>query len=80
MPPLKLLTNEGGYQVEVTPKVPPDLEVAYAGHYELAENFVKALRGEEEMVVKQEEVLNVIRTIEGLYRSALEGREIKILQ
>jgi predicted dehydrogenase len=79
LPPLKLLTNQDGYQVEVTPKVPPDLEVAFAGHYELAANFVKALRGEEEMVVKREEVLNVTRTIEGLYQSALEGKEIKIL-
>ena len=79
LPPLKLLTNQNGYQVEVIPKMPPDLEVAFAGHYELASNFIKALRGEEEMIVKQEEVLNVTRTIEALYQSAVEGREIRIL-
>ena len=76
--PLRLFTNQDGYQVEVTPKVPPDGEVAFAGHYELASNFVKVLRGEEEMIVKPEEVLNVTRTIEALYQSALEGREINI--
>jgi predicted dehydrogenase len=76
LPPLKLLNNQGRYQVEVTPKVLPDRDVVFAGHYGLTENFIKVLRGEEEMVVKREEVLNVVRTIEGLYRSAAEGREI----
>jgi len=77
LPPLKLLTNQDGYQVEVTPKVPPDLEVAFAGHYALTANFVRALRGEEEIVVKREEVLNVTRTIEALYQSALAGKRSK---
>jgi predicted dehydrogenase len=80
LPPLKLFTNQGGYQVEVTPRVPPDQEVAFAGHYELVLNFVRALKGEEQMIVKQEEVLNVTRTIEALYQSASEGREVQILQ
>ncbi len=79
LPPLRLLTNQDGYQVEVTPRLPPDPERAFAGHYELAANFIRALRGEEEMLVKPEEVLNVTRTIEGLYQSALAGQEVKIL-
>jgi predicted dehydrogenase len=76
LPPLKLLNNLDRYQVEVAPKVLPDRDVPFPGHYDMIENFVKAMRGEEEMVVRREEVLNVMRAIEGLYRSAEAGREI----
>jgi predicted dehydrogenase len=76
LPPLKLLNNQGRYQTEVLPRVLPDREVAFAGHYGLTANFIKTLRGEEEMLVKQEEALNVARAIEALYRSASEGHEV----
>lgn len=77
-PPLKVLVNSAGYQTEVIPKIPSDREVAFAGHHELVRNFINALEGKEEMVVKPEEVLNVMRTIEALYQSAAEGKEIRI--
>ena len=78
LPPLKLFTNQGRYQVEVEPKVLPDLNVPFSGHFGLTENLVKVLRGEAERVVKPEETLNVIRAIELLYRSSAEGREIQV--
>jgi predicted dehydrogenase len=77
LPPLRLFTNQGRYQVEVAPKVLPDPDVPFSGHYGLTENFIKALHGEEEPIVKPEETLNVICAIELLYRSAAEGREIE---
>jgi predicted dehydrogenase len=78
LPPLKLFTNQGRYQVEIEPKVLPDLDVPFSGHYGLTENFVKALRGEAERVVKPEETLNVMHAIELLYRSAVEEHEIQV--
>jgi predicted dehydrogenase len=76
LPPVKLLTNQGRYQAEVFPKVLADRDVAFAGHYGLTANFIKFLRGEEEMLVKKEEVCNVVRALETLYRSASEGHEV----
>ena len=76
LPPLKLLNNLGRYQAEITPKVLPDRQVPFPGHYVATENFIQSLRGEAEMIVRREEVLNVIRAIEGLYISAEQGREI----
>ena len=76
LPPLKLLNNLGHYQTDLLPRVPSDRDVFFAGHYRLTANFLKALQGEEEMLVKKDEALNVIRAIEGLYRSAEAGREI----
>jgi predicted dehydrogenase len=77
LPPLKLFTNQGRYQVEVSPKVMPEPGVSFSGHYGMTENMVKALRGEEEMVVKPEQTLTVVRIIELMYRSSQEGREIQ---
>ena len=80
LPPLKLIANMGRYQVEVEPKVFPDEIETFPGHWGLAENFVKVLRGEAEQIVKREEVLNVIRAIEGFYQSAAAGREVRLDQ
>lgn len=77
LPPVKLFNNQGRFQTEVLPKVLPDRDVAFAGHYGLTANFVKYLRGEEEMLVKQAEALNVVRAIDALYRSAREGHEVQ---
>jgi predicted dehydrogenase len=76
--PLKLITNMGRYQVDIAPKVLADRNVAFAGHWEITAHMLRVLRGEEEMIVKREEVLNVIRALEGLYRSGTEGREVRL--
>ena len=76
LPPLKMLNNFSRYQVDVVPRVPKDRDVIFFGHYGATVNMLKALRGEVEVVVKKEEVLNVIRTIEALYKSAEVGHEI----
>jgi predicted dehydrogenase len=76
-PPV-LVTNMGRYQVDVTPKVPRDHDVPFYGHWLAAEHFVRVLRGQEELMVRKEEVLNVMKALDALYRSAEEGREVRV--
>jgi predicted dehydrogenase len=77
--PLLLVRNMGSYQVDVSPYVPADPDIPFYGHWRLAQHVVRVLRDEEEPIVRQEEVLNVIRALEGLYRSAAKGREIELV-
>ena len=74
--PLTLVRNMGSYQVDVTPKVPSDPNVPFYGHWKETRHMIDVIRGRDELCVKREEVLNVIRALEGLYRSAEEGHEI----
>ncbi|HPD16756.1 MAG TPA: Gfo/Idh/MocA family oxidoreductase [Planctomycetota bacterium] len=76
--PLTLVTNLGSYQVNVTPQVPAGRNVAFSGHWEEAEHFVKVIRGEAKLLVTREQVLSVIRTLDALYESAATGREIAV--
>jgi predicted dehydrogenase len=65
--------------VDVTPKLPtPEPNVPFYGHWGLAHHVVRVLRHEEKPIVTREEVLNVIGALEALYRSAAEGREIRL--
>jgi predicted dehydrogenase len=74
--PFTLIENLGRYQAEVFPKVPAGPNVPFYGHRLAAAQMVKAIRGQEEPLVKKEEVLNVIRALEAVYRSAETGREV----
>jgi predicted dehydrogenase len=76
--PLTLVTNLGSYPVNVAPQVPAGRKVDFSGHWEEAEHFVQVIRGEADLLVKREEVLNVIRTLDALYQSASEGREVSL--
>lgn len=76
--PLRIFENMGRMQADTQVQVPAGLNVPFSGHYPAAGNFVQAIRGKEEALVKPAEVLNVLRTIEGLYRSAREQQEIKL--
>jgi predicted dehydrogenase len=76
--PLTLVSNMGKYQVNINPQVPSDRSVEFAGHWEETEHFVNVIKGKEELIVKREEVLNVMQTLDALYQSSKEGREIQI--
>ena len=76
--PLTLVTNMGKYQVNINPQVPVDRNVEFSGHWEETQHFVNVINGKEELIVKREEVLNVMRTLDALYQSAKEGKEIQI--
>ncbi|MFW6162024.1 MAG: Gfo/Idh/MocA family protein [Planctomycetota bacterium] len=74
--PLTLVTNMGSYPVNVQPRVPADRRVAFSGHWMEIEHFVRVIRGDEELAVTRDEVLTVIRTLDALYESAAEGKEV----
>jgi predicted dehydrogenase len=74
--PLTLVTNMGRYQINVSPKTPGELGVQFGGHWGETEHFVKVIRGEEELIVTREQVLNVMRALDALYESAAQGREV----
>jgi predicted dehydrogenase len=77
LPPVKIFNNQDRYQGEVSLRVLPDRDVAFSGHYGLTANVIRCLRGEEEALIKQDEVLNVVRAIDALYRSAASGKEVQ---
>jgi len=76
--PLTLITNMDRYQVDIAPKVFADPHVPFYGHWAAMAHLLKVLRGEEELLVKSEQVLSVMRTLDALYQSSAEGREIRL--
>lgn len=76
--PVRLLGTVGRYQADITPHIPGRDEPFATGHIREAAHLVRAIRGEQELMVKKDEVLNVIHALEGLYRSAERGEEIQL--
>lgn len=76
--PLTLIRNMAGYQVEVTPKVPRDPDTPFYGHWQQAAHVARVLQGQEPPLVTRDQVLNVMRALDGLYRSAALGREVRL--
>jgi len=76
---LRVIRNMGRYQVDVTPKIlPPEPNHPFYAHWNEVAHFVRVIKGEEEICVKKDEALNVIRALEAIYQSAEEGREIRL--
>ena len=78
--PLTLITNLGRYQADVTPQVPPMPNIPFYGHWKAAAHLLRVLDGQEALRVQPAEVLNVLGALEALYRSAEQGREIRLDQ
>ena len=76
--PLTLVTNLGSYPVNVEAQLPEEPFGWFTGQHREAAHFVQVIRGEEDLLVRREEVLNVMKTLDALYRSAAEGREITV--
>jgi predicted dehydrogenase len=76
--PFVLATNMGHYQADVTPNLPPNRPVPFCGHWAVAEHLVKVIRRQEKPLVRRAEVLNVMKTLDAIYRSAKEGKEVRI--
>ena len=69
------------YQVDIEPRR-FNAERKYAdktfnGHWQLIENYVNALLGREELIIKPEETLNVSAIVDAFYRSAALHREVR---
>jgi predicted dehydrogenase len=75
-PEFQLITNLDRYQADIGVKVPADTNGSFSGHFACMAHAIRVIRGEEEKIVKRAEVINVMRALEGLYRSAQEKREI----
>ncbi len=76
--PFTYVSNQGRYMVETKPNLPGGPGVAFSGHFRYMAHAVRVLRGEEEKIVKREQVLNVIKALDGLYESAELGREVRL--
>lgn len=76
--PLTLVTNMLSLQVNIAPQLPEERKVEFPGQYEQAAHLINVIRGQEKLLVKKEEVLNVIGTLDALYKSASEGREVRV--
>jgi predicted dehydrogenase len=76
--PLTVTSRMGGHIVKAEPELPPGRKVPFSGHFGETENFVAAIRGREELLVKREEVLNVMGALDALYASAAAGREVTV--
>lgn len=76
--PLTIIGTAGRYQADTSPKVPADPNIPFYGHWKAAAHFVRVLRGDEELLIKKEEVLNVIGALDALYRSAEQGSEVRL--
>lgn len=76
--PFTLVSNMGSYQVNVSPKVPAERGVEFAGHWGETEHFIRVLRGQDELIVTREQVLNVMKTLDALYKSAEDGCEVRV--
>jgi predicted dehydrogenase len=76
--PLQVIANVERYQANIDLKVPADRDVPFSGHHWCMQHALRVLRGEEEKIVKRDEVLNVMRVLDGIYKSAELGREVEV--
>jgi predicted dehydrogenase len=76
--PLTLIGSTGRYQSDTRLNVPASPDIPFYGHWLLAEHMVRLIAGEEEAIVKADEVINVLKALTALYRSADTGREVII--
>lgn len=76
--PLTLIGHLGSHQADTLVRVPPDPAVPFQGHHRAASQFLRAISGLEAPLVRRDEVLNCMAALDGIYRSASEGREVSI--
>jgi predicted dehydrogenase len=73
--PLVISSQMDGMLVDTTPSGLPRVEHSHAP---LIANVVRAIKGEEELIVHGEDSIRVMRIIDAIYKSSEEGREVKI--
>jgi predicted dehydrogenase len=77
-PELELISNMAGYQTNAKAKVPVTKNVPFSGHFGSTKQLIATIEGREEMLVKKDEVLNVLRILDALYASSETEREVVI--
>lgn len=82
LPEFKLISTMDRFQADITPRrfneERPYASKTFNGHWYLVENYVRALLGEEELMIRPEETLNVTAVIDAFYRSADLHREVRM--
>lgn len=76
--PLTIVGSSDGYQSDTVVRVPPAPATPFYGHHGLAAHVLRLIAGDEQPIVRPEEVLNVLRALTALYASAKTGREVVI--
>lgn len=81
LPQFKLLSTMDKFQVDIDPRRFNEerkyADKTFNGHWYLIENYINALLGKEELVIRPEETLNVSAVIDAFYRSADLHREVR---
>jgi predicted dehydrogenase len=73
MNPVTILTERDGVQLDVTPKV-PDAD-NFAGQ---TDHFIECLQTGREPIMSAEQGVHLMQMLEGIYKSAETGREVRI--
>lgn len=79
LPSLNIYTKLGKHTVDIKPEVNNDRpyeNIDFNGHYYLFEHVLRVLDGQEELIIKKEEVINVAACIEAFYLSAKSEKEV----
>ncbi len=78
--PITIYSGMSGWQTDMQPKIYDQYQypdnIVFPGHVGLLKNVIGYLYGEEELVVRKEQTLNVTSIIEAFYSSVNQGREI----
>lgn len=82
LPEFKLISSLDRFQADIIPRrfneERPYAGKPFSGHWYLVENYVRTLLGEEELLIRPEETLNVTAIIDAFYRSADLHREVRM--
>lgn len=74
-PAPEVYTTAAGYLVNIVPQIKTQ-DIPFGGHHRAAAHFLRAIRGEESLIVTEEQVLNVLRILDLLYESDAKNFEI----
>jgi predicted dehydrogenase len=76
--PFTFVTNIDGFQTDIAPKPPADPPVGFPGHRGETAHLINVIKGEEELIVTKDQVLNVMKALDGLHESARTGKEVEV--
>ena len=79
VPKMEIYSNMGGYQVTSVPRVFDEgryRDKVFNGHWYLIEHVKNVILGQEELMIKPQEAINVVSVIDAFYMSAENDREV----
>lgn len=79
IPSMKIHSNFCKYQSVTRPELNDTVkhnEIKFGGHWNLMEHMLRVIKGEEELLIKPEEVIDISAVIEAFYMSSKLSREV----